>query len=602
MLHRINIRTKLNILLIITVFFFTTLILASYITKTLQKNEFSAVYNVRFKIYSDTQDIDNKLLDANESVYKILTWKSLAYPETKIQEEKDRLKNTLNSLETLTKKNLTERSLDTKEKVLFEKLVTEYKNYSGWVVQFLDMIDIDINMASMFISSTEDSFRIAELVIIDIKNLESDYTDISYDRFNKYFDIAFIIIGILFVISLTILSILSFFIQKSITGPIGKLLTGMNVIAEGNFTHSVNISTDDEIGNLGEKFNWFKTAINADLLEVNGVTEKASDISREANTQMEIVVNTYIKEIKESVSEIELKTAEGVTSIIGLEKSVKTLVQNSERINIDMDTQKKSVNESAVSIEQMARNIDTITLMSINTKALSAELSTKANTGLRAVNNTITSIKEIDTYSQQISAFINLIRNIADQTGILAMNAAIEASHAGEFGRGFAVVAAEIRKMSDNTNGNAVEIGNVLKTIIQKINETVVITENAGESLKAITELSGKNKEVIENLFVLINEQKNAANDMLKSIQEIVVITGNVVRLIETEKDVTNDFASSISSVRVLSELNNRNILKYGDNMESMIIALENISKLVNTNMELNINLSENLKKFTLEK
>jgi len=179
---------------------------------------------------------------------------------------------------------------------------------------------------------------------------------------------------------------------------------------------------------------------------------------------------------------------------------------------------------------------------------------------------------------------LGLISNITKQTNLLAMNAAIEAAHAGEAGKGFAIVADEIRRLSEDTNKNARDIGDVVATIIGRIDDSVKLAEKAGVGLDMITAYSQQNVQIISQLNVAVAEQNNGAKEILKSTQELVKITEEVKLAMSEQKDATYDFSGALKELRKLSLDNKESTDKHISSLETLLKTIGQINNNIHEN------------------
>jgi len=213
------------------------------------------------------------------------------------------------------------------------------------------------------------------------------------------------------------------------------------------------------------------------------------------------------------------------------------------------EAQAEAASSMAASVEQLSVSIDQVEEHAREARAVTEASSTQSGEGGRiiheaagemkriaeAVNSTAGTIKELEGYSVQISSIVQVIKDIADQTNLLALNAAIEAARAGEQGRGFAVVADEVRKLAERTGNSTQEIGAMIDKIqqgtqravremqagVERVNEGVSLAHQAGDSVTGIRDSAERATHAVDDINLALKEQTVAARDIAQKVEHI---------------------------------------------------------------------------------
>ena len=237
---------------------------------------------------------------------------------------------------------------------------------------------------------------------------------------------------------------------------------------EGDLTARLEIKTSDEIQVFAEYFNQFTGKLREIIHTSKGVGQ---DARRTGENLAENVANTVqvIQSINQNTDMLMEKVEELDTSVHDSSSSVSVISRSVSDIVARIEDQAASVNESSSSIEEMVASINTITSVTSTRKLFADEMTTKAKAGEEKMSELLESMNEISQDTQVIFEMIRVINHVAEQTDLLAMNAAIEAAHAGSSGKGFAVVADEIRNLAEATKQNRMKCHSILIALVKRL-------------------------------------------------------------------------------------------------------------------------------------
>jgi len=358
-------------------------------------------------------------------------------------------------------------------------------------------------------------------------------------------------------------------------------------LGEGDLTKQITIDKDDEIGELSTYFNLtiekIRNLVAIIKDKINALTNTSFELSANMSKTSHAIENISVK--FESMKELEQRQTEEAAKSNGAVEEIKTSIENLGKL---VESQAESVSISSSAIEEMTANIHSVTrTLADNNKNVSAlaEASENGRTGLQTVAE---EIQEISRESEGLLEINAVMDNIASQTNLLSMNAAIEAAHAGEAGKGFAVVADEIRKLAESSGEQSKTTATMLKKIKTSIDNITSSSDNVLSRFETIDkgvktvlehEINIRNameeqevggRQILESMSRLRDitvSVKNGSQDMSKSgnelireTQEFIEISNNVIAgmngIVST---AMKDILSAVSHVDEMSSENNKN-------------------------------------------
>lgn len=332
------------------------------------------------------------------------------------------------------------------------------------------------------------------------------------------------------------------------------------------------------------------------------IGEKAAGLSSTEIETRNIMDNSVaaIREINAKTEEIESKSAMQTESVVKNNAAVNGIISGIENLNRDIETQAEGVSESSASIEAMVSNITMISAdLAQNEKDLTQlrKASSEGNTALRKMS---TDIQEVSKESERLLEINKVIEDIAAQTNLLAMNAAIEAAHAGESGRGFAVVAAEIRKLAESSNEQAKTVAAVLKNVKNALGN---ISESTLASLKQFDDIDRGFENVSAQSMEIRNamEEQDAGNrKILAAMAASSEITRHVLGNSSEIKNAGREIAAESKNLENLSGEMTHAIHEIASDIENITAAVTRTSETGRKNRENIDSLIQEAEKFVL--
>lgn len=331
---------------------------------------------------------------------------------------------------------------------------------------------------------------------------------------------------LLFIFILFVLTIM-IFTKLFIIRPVNKVIAALKTVSEGDLRVTLPSTGNNEIGKLTDYFADTIAKISYMIKAVLMNSQKMKDVG-DVLAQNISDRASAIHQITQNIESVKTQTVNQRASVTETSATIEQVISRLGELDSDIEVQASSIEESSAAVEQMVANIASVTnnLEKNNTLIKTVYEKTKSGKeGARLANDVVAQIASLSASLLETS---EIIQNIASQTNLLAMNAAIEAAHAGESGKGFAVVADEIRKLSEQSNMQGKQIGEVMKKSTQIIEKLTVVGKEAEKSFIKVYELVNQISQQEELMVFAMKEQENGSNEVLHAIKNINTITGEV--------------------------------------------------------------------------
>ncbi|MBE9503431.1 MAG: HAMP domain-containing protein [Proteobacteria bacterium] len=416
-------------------------------------------------------------------------------------------------------------------------------------------------------------------------------------------------------IFVVILSIVAFFGTSQLVKRLKEMSAMIEAIAhgKGDLTRRLEISSKDEIGMVGKLFNTFMEGLQKLVRDIFETFNKISSTSHDINRYSSAIINssrkqmTAVEETSSSIEEMnsslssiageteeQLQSTEHISSsILEMHASISEVAQSVDNVSLSVDNTASSITEIAASLKEVSSHVDALfeetegvasATSQVNEavreiaalareKALIAEKvkDDASSRGLEAVKKTIagmerikeetlataTIISRLEKRSGEIGTILNVIKEVAETTNLLSLNAAIIAAQAGEHGKSFAVVGEEVRGLAKKTSKSTKEIATLINLVQEemgsakqsmdnsaaRVEEGVILSMGAGEALEAIIERSKLSVEMARKV-------ETATEEQMKSLDLVTKATQRVSSMVEGIKKATDE--QMISSDQIL--------------------------------------------------
>ena len=283
-------------------------------------------------------------------------------------------------------------------------------------------------------------------------------------------------------VALVLGTLLALFIARSFAVPLKKSVEALKRVADGDLTAQLDVNTRDEVGQMAA--------------ELNGAVQR----------------------LRQTMQQVALSAGETTSSS-------KQLAAASEAIASGAQEQAASLEETSASLEEITATVRSSADNAKQASHVAAESTRSAVQGKEVVAKAIAAMTEIDASSKKISDIISTIDEIAFQTNLLAVNAAVEAARAGDEGRGFAVVAGEVRSLAQRSSEAAKEIKSLIQDSVRKVEVGSALVNQSGQTLTGMFTSSQKVNDIVGDIAAAASEQSLGIEQVNKAMTQMDQVT-----------------------------------------------------------------------------
>jgi len=437
-------------------------------------------------------------------------------------------------------------------------------------------------------------------------------------------------------------------VQKMMVLPLTAAAAAASNIAAGDLTQSVRVHSMDEFGMLGRGLNRMTVGLKGMIGNVQGATTSVGAISGEvkdlaaritegSRVQAESVeeaassvneMHFTLQEIAGTVADLYSTSEHTSSSAIETSSSIDEVARTMSELSGSIEDTSLAITQLSSAVRQIAENVEILSSAAEETAASTAEISAsvkevEANAkqsvslaeavaadaerlGMRSIEKTIEGMGRIESNARQTAEVVNrlgeraesigsiltVIEDITDQTGLLALNAAILAAQAGEHGKGFAVVATEIRELANRTASSTKEIGQLITSVQEESREAVEamkqgvgiveegtrLSADAGLALRKILERADQSRDMSRSINKAAVEQARGIKQVSEAVYKISEMTHQIAKAVQEQKSGSDQIARASDKMREITRFVKKSTEEQASGSREITSAVETMS------------------------
>ena len=341
--------------------------------------------------------------------------------------------------------------------------------------------------------------------------------------------LTYLIVGVFAVILLLVITVVSIVLRKTLK-PIGTLTSALTTITDGDFSVTIPEKGNDEITVMSRSLNGFVEIMREIIVDIRDISNQLGELSSSS------------KQISGTLSE----AAEGQAESMG-------------DVKVTLDQIANGIQELALHASTLSDVVDETNERGKNAKSnmqLTVDVASRGRSDMETVNQAMESIVlsmkqladtvgAVGSSTRQINSMVEIISDIAEQTELLSLNAAIEAASAGEAGKGFAVVAEEIRKLADISSSSATKISESISQINTQVTHMMEQTRQSVSYIEANSEKITASCEIFENIYGNVAEADKVLSKIVAEIANVDDVATNIAALSQEQSASTEEILAS---------------------------------------------------------
>lgn len=530
-LSRLSVGAKLMLAPVVVLALLLILAITSYYGVHQQQGALNNIYQIRFQTYKLASEASNETQGVYGSTYQLISAAAANFPAQRLEAMVVDLQGRLKLIgDRLNEANKGE-SIDDQEKIALTTVIKQFTLFQKSTADVLEIVAVDYASATSVMSLTANEFDLLNKHFKALLELEQKLSNEAYEEAARTSGLVVKLLIFSVVLSVMLALAVSFIVRANIIAAVNRIKSAAMELKSGDLTKRVDFAGNDEIAQTAGAFNElissFQQAVRHVLKEALAVSMASKDLSSIACV----------------VSEGSSRQADAASAVAAtMEEMTISIASISDSADHVRATSKQSLDVTQAGGDYLTRLLKEISQVRQAFEAIT------------------TSVGEFVRSTTSITNMTKQVKDLADQTNLLALNAAIEAARAGEQGRGFAVVADEVRKLAERSSEAANHIEEVTRTLGDQsavVEQSLIAgTQSLGTSQQHLDELErvietakesvSKANRGVDEIAAAVREQSTGSNDIARNIDEIA-------RMVEENSNATKQTSNAVQQLEQLS-------------------------------------------------